>query len=198
MQIDTPEGNLSNQKGTVSGESGSRKQQKLSYFWGDIKVRMSSSNPITFIHLFEDKEEAVNFTELVDVIYADSDVRTFKREGMSEDQNENGVWVRYNKKKPCFVVCVNLSFNIGLTTYHDKFTKACKISQMFNMRVLNSMEDKDDDTEFEEIINRKLNIMFKNDIFGINWNAEFEKAKQRAIYAKNNNGSSKKRKLNFD
>lgn len=196
MQIDAPEGNLANQKGSVSGESGSRKQQKLSYFWGDIQVHKMNENTYTFVHLFKNSEDASDFFDLVDTVYSNAELHNFVHKGMSSRQLDNGQWIGFDSELKSYVVCVTLPFHIGLATYYEKFNRACKSSQCFHVKILGSMDDPEDKSEFEDVTKCKLKVFFKNDIFGIDWLREIEKHKEKKSF--NKAPGSKKRKCTFD
>lgn len=195
MQIDTPAGNSANTKGSVSGESGSRKQQKLSYFWGDIQVPTMTS--YTFIHLFETKEAAKNMYEFVETVYDSADLRSFTSKGMSIRNGDGDGWCQFDANKECYVVCVTLPFNIGLTTYYDKFSKGCKMSQTYHIRIMQLLDDPDNDEEFEKTVKAKIRIYLNMDDFGVNWKKEFERMKERKSFT-SQKSVAKKRKCNFD
>nr|CAH7715988.1 unnamed protein product [Callosobruchus chinensis] len=80
-QQDTTAGNAANTKGSVSGEAGSRKSQKQQgSVFGLIKVSKMALNPHqrSFVWLFEMKQFANDYCEMVDLIYHNSNLNIFE------------------------------------------------------------------------------------------------------------------------
>lgn len=113
-QIDLPEGNAPNTRGTVQGEAGSRKQQKArGRVFGLIEVgkmyRPNNKVHHTLILCYNTQESADQFCDLLEMTWSNIPTRVFKHHFTVEQE-----W---------FIVCFTYSFNCKWTTLFKKFGK---------------------------------------------------------------------------
>lgn len=183
MQVDEPAGNSHNTKGTVQGESGTRKIQKpRGAVFGLIQVNMAdetSKNQYNarnyqktcnhYICVFKKVETAEKLFRIINITWQNIAIVNFK-------------WEEY------FVVAFELRFNIKWSTLKDKLGSPIQTTKYMYKKILNS--NFDDEEALKEEIDLLLRTLLDCDVEPINIEKEIENEKQRELmYGKRGNNS---------
>lgn len=168
QQVDTPSGPAHNQGGTVQGEAGNRKVQKPERRFGLIEV-MATKNTKTFVFGFKTPENAEAFLKLLNIIYPNQQVFTYK----------------YTEQlSPCtrdvFFVLMKLSFNIGYTTLKNKVGTTLDNLIYFWHHTINWIDDHD---EMKKIAHEFIDLHVVNKVKSLVWEEIMEAERTRKAFA---------------
>lgn len=176
MQIESPQGNLTNQKGSVQGESGSRKlqQPQLDRF-GIVAVSSLIKEIIQYgmgklyVFLFREKDQANNTLDLLDFLWQNIKSHCYEKEYAIDGD-----------KELLYIVIFQLDFNIGWSTLKSKMPK---IFNDVSYWITNSYDisNKNDDI-IEEYIDKFLTCMLKNEVKSLNIDDLIEQENKRKDY----------------
>lgn len=159
MQIDTPQGNTANTKGTIQGEAGSRKQQKLrGRFFGIVKVNKMNSfqRKVSnfYICFYNSSEHAELLVEVLHLTWKSvTNIINFKN-----DQH--------------YVIIFELCFNIKWSTLKAKLGKG--ITNATHIWQKNINADMSNEDAFIEEAKTLINTLIKADIQPIDIEKEIE------------------------
>lgn len=168
MQIDTPEGPELNTGGTLQGEAGNRKQQKLpGKYFGLLRVssNMYSNKQYcqTYICCYEDPTTAALLMDLLDVTWNNIDYTNFKY------------------KEQYYVVIFELKFRIKYSTLKQRLGDTLTKTKYLTVR--NMTQRINDTDDYKDHIIKMLDVLFLAKIPSIDIEDEISKELERSQYS---------------
>lgn len=210
-QTDTTRGNAANQKGSVSGEAGSRKQQKpQGPIFGAINVSTMPNFKIsprskTQIWLFKTADWGRQFYNYISLKYPSAEICTFK---ITKDEIDAKLFYKadkiefYAEHETIYCILTTLPFSMKWSTWKNKFFKSIEQTRLYGvysyelMSRVASVDDLSDAEAMKSIICELLLVSLEIEDFGIDIEAEVASEEKRASYDSHGEPStSKKRKM---
>ena len=182
-QVQTPEGNALNERGSIAGEAGNRKIQKEAITYGVIDVSTMSANKINLFG-FVNEEQQQDLSQTIEVIYPNANLLLFKTKLLNHLKME----------VETYWVLTSLGFNMRYETMAMKFGESIKKAQYIFQK---NMEcNWENPKEIRDGILPLLTICFKNNANLMTFQEACEREANSSRFRTQN--ESKKRKFVLD